>query len=123
MDNSEHDNLIAQANVVGIAMQKLTDDNRELEAINATLRDALTRADDEIARKDAIIITVTGERDDLVRDNALIHATIVDVSARCRETMGRQFHSPKPQQLTGAPARPLPPEQPMPRIVRQGPAS
>jgi hypothetical protein len=126
MDAAEQEKVIAQANVVGIAMQKLSDDNRELESINATLRDALTRADEEIARKDAIIANLTTQLDDKVRDHDMTHAALIDINARCRETLGRQFYSPAPreqQQLTGAPARSLPPEQPMPRIVRQGPAA
>jgi hypothetical protein len=126
MDDAEHAELEHKANVVGIAMKKLSDDNRELEAINATLRDALSRADDEIARKDAINANLTITLDDAMRDSALTHAALLDINARCRETLGRQFHSPKPQQqqqqLTGSPARPLPPEQPIPRIVRRGPA-
>jgi hypothetical protein len=126
MDDTEQDKLVAEANVVGIAMKKLSDANRELESVNATLRDALSRADDEIARKDAIIANLTIQLDDKVRDHDLMHAALVDIGARCRETMGRQFYSPKPngkqQQSTGAPNRPLPAEQPIPRIVRQGPA-
>ena len=119
MDDAERTELEHKANVVGIAMKKLSDDNLELEAINATLRDALARADEEIARKDAINANLTIQLDDKVRDHDLIHAALVDINARCRETMGRQFYSPKPQQqITGAPARPLPPEQPIPRIVR-----
>lgn len=123
MDASDHDKLVAEANVVGIAMKKLSDDNRELESINATLRDALSRADDEIARKDAIISNLTMQLDDKVRDFDGMHAALIDINARCRETLGRQFYSPKQQQLTSSPARPLPPEQPIPRIVRQGPAT
>jgi ABC-type transporter Mla subunit MlaD len=124
MDASDQDKLIAEANVVGRAMQKLSDENRELEAINATLRDALSRADEEISRKDAIIANMTVQLDDKVRDYDLQHAALIDINARVRETLGRQLYSPaKPQQITGAPARPLPAEQPMPRIVRQGPAT
>lgn len=125
MDVAEQDKLVAEANVVGMAMKKLSDDNRELESINATLRDALSRADDDIARKDAIISNLTTQLDDKVRDYDLKHAALVEIGARVSETMGRQFYSPQPrgqQQLTGSPARPLPPEQPLPRIVRQGPA-
>ena len=126
MDATEQDKLVAEANVVGIAMKKLSDDNRELESINATLRDALARADDEIARKDAIIASITIQLDDKVRDYDMNHAALVDIGARVRETLGRQFYSPQPkgqQQLTGSPARPLPAEQPMPRIVTRGPAT
>ena len=126
MDASEQDKLVAEANVVGIAMKKLSDDNRALESTNNTLRDALSRADDEIARKDAIITNLTIQLDDKVRDYDLKHAALVEIGARVSETMGRQFYSPQPkgqQQLTGSHARPLPAEQPMPRIVTRGPAT
>lgn len=119
MDEAAQDKLVGEANAVGIAVKKITDQLREVEAANATLTDALHRDDEEIARKDAIIADLTIKLDDVMADSDANHAALVSIGGTVRETMARRRQPPA--QLTGAPNRPLPNEQPMPRIVSRGP--
>lgn len=122
MDDAAQDKIVTEANVLGLSVKRITDELREVQAINDTLRDTVHRQDAEIARKDEIVADLSAKLDDALADLATKHDALIDINARVRETFARQRGTPEPKQLTGAPARPLPPEQPMPRIVRQGPA-
>ncbi len=123
MDESAQDKIVSEANMLGLSVKRVTDQLRETEAINDTYRDTVHRQDAEIARKDEIIADLSAKLDDALADLATKHDALIDINARVRETFARQRGTPPAKQLTGAPARPLPPEQPMPRIVRAGPAT
>ena len=123
MDDTAQDKIVTEANALGLSVKRITDQLRETEAINDTLRDTVHRQDAELARKDEIITDLSAKLDDAVADLATKHDALIDINARVRETFARQRGTPAPKQLTGSPARPLPPEQPIPRIIRQGPAT
>jgi hypothetical protein len=116
MDDAAQDKLVTEANAVGIAVKKITDQLRETEATNSALTDALHRADEEIARKDSIIADQAAKLDDALADLAGKHDALVSVGAIVRETFARQRGEPPAKKQ-------IEHDMPMPRIVRQGPAS
>jgi hypothetical protein len=115
MDDAAQAAVVNEANALGMSVKKITDQLRETEAINDALRDTVARQDEELARKDAIIADLSIKLDDAVADLSNKHDALISINATVRESFARQRGTPiakRPEQLA----------QPMPRIVRQGPA-
>jgi DNA-binding transcriptional MerR regulator len=123
MDDADQTKVVNEANALGMSVKKITDQLRETEAVNEALRDVVSRQDEELARKDEIIADLSIKLDDALADLSNKHDALVSINATVRESFARQRGTPKkPEQPQLARAH-LPPEQPIPRIVRQGPAA